>query len=228
MVGIFDSGSGGAEALAFYRRMRPTDDVAFLADRENAPYGTKSEEEIISLSKRAIERLLSVGCERVLIACCTASTLYERLGREAKEVAIPIIEATAEAACRASESLKIAVISTEATKRSGAFPKAIRRISPTARVFSAACPGLVTLADMGYRDGDLGEKGVALIGRELAQLEGARFDTVILGCTHFSRFEETVGAMLSAKTVNSAKIGAELLAKETTPDERGSGRTIYL
>ena len=79
MVGIYDSGSGGEEALAFFRKMRPNIEVAFLADRKIAPYGEKSEDELIPVIEAAIGRLLSAGCDKILIACCTASTLHGAL-----------------------------------------------------------------------------------------------------------------------------------------------------
>jgi glutamate racemase len=227
VVGIYDSGSGGEEALAFFEKMRPDAAVTFLADRKNAPYGEKSEGELIPIIEAATERLISSGCERVLIACCTASALYGRLSERVRGCTIPIIEPTAKEAVRVSETKRIAVISTEATKRSGAFVKAILGFCPSAEVISLACPKLVRLADSGFCDANLSGASLSCVKAELRPLTHERFDTVVLGCTHFSRFEKTVEDMLLARTVNSALIGAEILSKETMPS-KNIGGTIYL
>ena len=227
MVGIYDSGSGGEEALAFFRKMRPNTEVAFLADRKNAPYGEKSEDELIPIIEAAIGRLLSAGCDKILVACCTASALHGALCEKKRKCSIPIIEPTADEAVRVSKTGRIAVISTEVTKRSGAFVTAIKERSSEAEVISLACPGLVRLADGGYSDGNLDKYGLSVIKEELASLKREKFDTLVLGCTHFSRFKNTVEELLGARAVNSAFIGAETLAKETIPSQMRGG-TIYL
>ena len=51
MIGIFDSGVGGLTALSELRRLLPRTDMIYLADREHAPFGTKSEEESLSLAE---------------------------------------------------------------------------------------------------------------------------------------------------------------------------------
>ena len=51
--------------------------------------------------------------------------------------------------------------------------------------------------------------------------------TLVLGCTHFSRFRQTIEDILGARAVNSAFVGAEILAKETMPSH-SCGGTIYL
>ena len=51
MIGVFDSGVGGLAAIKELRKIARDADICFLADRKNAPYGTKSLEEIIEISK---------------------------------------------------------------------------------------------------------------------------------------------------------------------------------
>jgi glutamate racemase len=226
VVGIYDSGSGGEEALAFFRKKCPEGAVAFLADRRNAPLGEKSDGELIPIIEAALARLFSVGCERVLIACCTASAFHMRLSVEAKKRSIPIIEPTAKEAARISGG-RIAVISTEATKRSGAFVRAIKKYRADANILSVACPRLVRLADSGYSDERIDSAALSVIREELFPLDGQGIDTVVLGCTHFSKFRKTVEGMLCAPSVNSALIGAEILFKESMPP-KDIGGTIYL
>ena len=55
MIGVFDSGDGGLCTVEKIRKLAPYADICFLADRENAPYGTKARSEIISLAKKNIK-----------------------------------------------------------------------------------------------------------------------------------------------------------------------------
>ena len=58
MIGVFDSGAGGLAALGELRRIAPNEDVIFLADAKNAPYGTKAPETIAQLARNNILRLI--------------------------------------------------------------------------------------------------------------------------------------------------------------------------
>ena len=82
MIGVFDSGVGGYCAFRELRRLLPREDMVYLADRKNAPYGTKSEDEIIAFTKANIKRLREIGARKILIACCTASSVYNSLDEE--------------------------------------------------------------------------------------------------------------------------------------------------
>ena len=105
MIGIFDSGVGGLTALAELRRLLPNADMIYLADRENAPYGNKSEEQILAAAEGCIKRLTEAGADKILIACCTASTLHHRLSESARRISTPIILPAARAAIRRSKSI---------------------------------------------------------------------------------------------------------------------------
>ncbi|MEM6865347.1 MAG: aspartate/glutamate racemase family protein, partial [Bacteroidota bacterium] len=73
-IGIFDSGVGGTSIWKEIRKTLPSEDTVYLADSINAPYGVKSEAEIIELSRKNTELLLSNNCKLVVVACNTATT----------------------------------------------------------------------------------------------------------------------------------------------------------
>jgi len=227
MVGIFDSGVGGEAALSELRMLRPSADVCFLADRENAPYGTKSPSELVRLVSADLERLYSKGASPVLIACCTASTVFHLLPKELRVNAIPIIHRVAEAAVMASASKRIGVISTEATYKSGAFVDSIERLCGCAHVVSCHSGELVSLAEAGYSDENMNSECRDKIRSALSPLCTEAIDTVILGCTHFARFDKTIEEILCVRTVNSARIGAAALAS-MIPPLKGKGLTCNI
>src|SRR3990172_4509725 len=73
MIGVFDSGVGGLGVLSHIRRELPAADLIYLADQGRAPYGTRSLEEVASISEEVTEWLLQKGAKTVVVACNTAS-----------------------------------------------------------------------------------------------------------------------------------------------------------
>ena len=73
VVAVFDSGFGGLSLL--YEAMKKLDgcDFIYFADNENAPYGTKSIDEIKALSIDAVDFLASKA-DIIVIACNTATS----------------------------------------------------------------------------------------------------------------------------------------------------------
>ena len=226
MIGVFDSGAGGLFAAETLRSLRPKIDIAFFADRENAPFGIKNKREIVDITARGIDKLLNFGAEKVLIACCTASTVFDMLPEDIKEVSVPIIQSVSQAAADITKNRKIGILSTEATLKSGSFPKEILKILPTAQVVSYASRALVSLADAGESDGKLGEDGKKIIMKEISPFLDSGIDTLVLGCTHFAAFETEIGNRLGVSIVNSAKAGARAIAENTA--DIGCGNTVYL
>lgn len=213
MIGVLDSGRGGLVAYKELRRLMPRADITYLADRKNAPYGNKSPGEILRLTECGIRRLCDMGCEIILIACCTASSLYEMLPRELRDISIPIITPTA-VLCENSKS--VLVIATEHTARSGAFSREIKRFSDTS-VREIPMQPLVSLIEWGHDT-------KRAINEIVGMCEGC--DTLILGCTHFSHLYDELRAELpEVKILSPAHIGAGEIKKITI--DHGYGRDLY-
>ena len=225
MIGVFDSGAGGLFALAELRRLSPTADIAFFADTENAPYGNKSREKLIELVSRDIDRLVDFGCDMVLMACCTASSVYEFLSEERRCVSLPIISPTAKSAVTVSKTKRIGILSTEATRKSRSFVEKIMKYEPMASCFCHHAPELVSLAEAGERDGVLTSYGLDTVEKCVSIFRSSGIDTLILGCTHFAYFENTIKEILKVNVVNSAREGALLVQKYASA---GEGKTFFL
>ena len=226
MIGVLDSGDGGLCTVEKIRELAPNADICFLADRENAPYGTKSRAEILSLTKRGIRRLREAGAERVLIACCTASSVFPLLSDGERLIAVPIIDPTAKRAAKITKTKRIGVIATNATALSGAFERSVKSILPDASVFTEPTQELVSLVERGARDERISQRDVEYVKSILSKIIAKRPDVLILGCTHFPRLEGTIRKIACCETVSSALIGAEEIIKIT--DINGSGTNLFL
>lgn len=230
MIGIFDSGVGGLASLQELRNHSETADVIYLADRKNAPYGTKTREELIELVNKDIDVLAKRGCEQILIACCTASTVFDALTPRARCLATPIIEPTAYAAASITTRGNIAVIATDRTVSSGEFTRQIHKYSKMSRVTEIKAQPLVSLVEGGARDGALSSREKLLLESILMPLAGQNIDTVVLGCTHFSHIEREICTLLGgARAVLASREGvAELIRKNGSHALFGRGSTTYI
>ena len=224
MIGVFDSGVGGFCALRELRRLLPSEDIVYLADRKNAPYGTKSQEEIIALTQADIKRLRDYQVNKILIACCTASSVHEFLDKEEREISLPIIRPAAQ---MAAEGRRIAVIATERTVSSAVFSKEISKISD-AKVVEFSAQRLVTLVEGGCRDGRINTECERELCRIAELIADAEADTLILGCTHFSHLEGELQKRCNVKTVSPAREGAAALTRIITKSHGERGRIIYI
>ncbi len=220
MIGVCDSGEGGRVAVEELRAIAPMADICFFADRQNAPYGTKSPHELIALLRADVRRVREAGADEVLIACCTASTVFDRLMPEEKVGVYPIITPTAKAAVERSKSGRIGVLATEATVLSRAFTREILRIEPRAYVTELAAQRFVSYVECARIDrGD--------VQRTVEKIKSKDIDTLILGCTHFPRLSGIISEYADNITIiSSAKEGARLIARSA--NLWGSGATIYL
>lgn len=225
MIGVFDSGVGGICAYNYLRQALPRQDIIYLADRKNAPYGIKTEDEILKFTRNNIRILTAMGCEAILIACCSASTVYYRLNEGEKAISIPIITPAARVAAELGE--RIAVIATNHTAGSGAFSREIAKFSGCT-VFEMAEQQLVALVEGGNRDGRLDSECREYLRHLSRRIESEKADTLILGCTHFSHLEGELGALLpGVNIVSPARVGAMEMIKRVK-SSRENGRVIYI
>lgn len=226
MIGVFDSGVGGLCAYKELRRLLPREDIIYLADSKNSPYGTKTKDEIIALTKANIKKLSAFGAEKILIACCTASSVHSELLPEEQRLSIPIISPAARLAGELGE--RIAVIATNHTANSGAFSREIRKTSE-ACVFEFAEQKLVALVEGGCRDGRVSSGCKEELLKIKNKIQEVNADVLILGCTHFSHLEGELKWLLpEVNIISPAREGARELIKKIKCDRAGCGREIYM
>lgn len=227
MIGVFDSGVGGLTAVAELRRVAPLADICFFADRKNAPYGTKQQKELISLVTEDVKKLRSAGADKILMACCTASSVHRLLPEDIRSIAYPIIAPAAKEAARVTKNGKIAVIATDATVASHAFSSELLKYPTVKEVLEIPLQPLVSMIERGARDRNLCDTDRQLLAEMLSEIGEKGQDTLILGCTHFPHLENEIKSILpKIKTVNPSREGALEIIKYVSGN--GSGQTIYM
>ena len=70
---VFDSGLGGISVLRELVQVLPGERFLYFGDSQNAPYGTRSTEEVRSLTEASIAAFLPRGIKAIVVACNTAT-----------------------------------------------------------------------------------------------------------------------------------------------------------
>lgn len=231
-IGVFDSGLGGLTILSALRRRLPKENLIYFGDTANVPYGSKSKDAVTRFSLAIARFLQEQGVKLIVVACNTASALA--LAELRKQISVPVmgvIEPGAKKAVGTTRNSKIAVLGTEATVKSRAYPKAVLKRNKQAQVFQQACPLFVPLVEE-----DWAQTPVARLTAEtyLASVAQSGSDTVILGCTHYPVLKPVISQILGKKVtlVDSADTLAEAVQTFLTNNgqaaQTGKGKlTVY-
>jgi glutamate racemase len=222
MIGVFDSGVGGLYALRALRACLPDADLLYFGDVRNLPYGSREPWELLALGRRAIHLLQAHGARVVLSACGTVSSVaLPALRRSTSLPLYGILEATVEAAAQDGGG-EILLLATEATVRAGRLAAMLEDRCHT-RVTALACPAFVTMAEEGGWQPEVARS-------ILAAVQDTQPGTVVLGCTHFSRFAREIGDLFrGARLIDGAREAACAMAAALPPSLRhGSGQcTVF-
>lgn len=204
-LGIFDSGIGGLTVFREVRDALPGADILYFGDTARVPYGTKSAETVTRYSLQIAWYLIGRGVDAVVVACNTSSAYAIDVLREVLDVPVfGVVDPGARAAVEVTKTGKIGVIGTRGTISSGAYQKAIARLSGDTRVIASACPLFVPLVEEGWLT-DPVTRDVA--SRYLVpQLKGG-VDTLVLGCTHYPLLKEAIGEIMGedVRLIDSAR-----------------------
>ena len=194
-IGVIDSGVGGLTVVKEMLRYLPNESITYLGDTARCPYGPRSKEQVIQFTWQIVDQLAKMNIKMLVIACNTITAVaLEGLQQRCKFPVVGVINAGAQAAIKATKSHDIAVIATQGTVKSGAYENALYSLYSSSNVTALACPRLVPLVESGEYEGEFAKK---LVEETLAPLKNAKFDTMILGCTHYpiiqGLIEEVVG-----------------------------------
>jgi len=181
-IGIFDSGVGGTSIWKEIHSLLPNENTIYLADSNNAPYGTKTRDEIIELSIKNTELLVNLGCKIIVVACNTATT--NAIDTLRKMFSIPIIgiEPAIKPAALQTQSKSIGVLATKGTLSSQLFSNTSNEYTDNISVIEVIGEGLVPLIE----DGNINTKTTNLLLKKfLEPMLNKHIDYLVLGCSHY-------------------------------------------
>lgn len=181
-IGVFDSGVGGISVLKELVSLMPNENFIYFGDSKNAPYGTKSFDEIEKLTVENAKYLKNKGCKAIVIACNTATSAGGKAVREMLDIPVIGIEPALKPAALMCEHPKIAVMATPLTLKLEKFANLMEKFDDNAVIYTVECPEIVGFVEKGILQGAEIEN---CIRKYFEPLKGVKLDGIVLGCTHY-------------------------------------------
>ncbi|WP_394773827.1 glutamate racemase [Flavobacterium sp.] len=180
-IGVFDSGIGGTSIWSAIHELLPNEKTIYLADSKNAPYGQRTKEEIVALSKKNVDFLLEMNCKLIVVACNTATTNAILELRADYDIPFIGIEPAIKPAANNSKTQVIGILATKGTLNSELFNKTAEMFQNTT-IIEQVGHGLVQLIE----DGNLySAEMTQLLESYLQPMIDANIDYLVLGCSHY-------------------------------------------
>ncbi len=221
-IGVFDSGVGGLSVFSQLIKLLPNENYLYFADTLNLPYGNKSGEELIEITKNIFNFFESKNVKAVVMACNTTSALtYDFLKSRYKFKIYPTVQNVSKQIALQNYK-RIGVFATNGTVNSHAYRNQIKKYSQNTEVFEIACPNWVSIAENQLQNT---QESISDVKYHLDKMLEYKPDKIILGCTHYpylmsilSKFTDSEmfidPAKIFAKEIYSDLLNNELLAEE--------------
>jgi len=196
-IAVFDSGVGGISVLRHLIRYLPGERFLYFGDSANAPYGSRTTEEVRQLTLAAVKKLTTeYPVKAVVIACNTATAAAVKQVRSAYPDLIVIgIEPALKVAADHFPGGRIGVMATEVTLREEKFDLLLHRFDRECTITKIPAPGLVQLVEAGKLDHPETD---ALLHTILDPYVG-KLDALVLGCTHYPFAANAISRVLGAE-----------------------------
>lgn len=218
IIGVFDSGFGGLTVLKALIEKIPQHNYLYLGDNARCPYGNKSQRLIYQYSCEAVDFLFKKQADIIIVACNTASAQALKKIQQSylpkkfpNKKVLGVLIPAAEAVCAENISHpRIGVIGTRATIQSNSYQREIKKLNPSARIFSLACPRLVPLVEKQQ----MGTKAASrILINYLRKIQEYKIRYLILGCTHYPILYQEIKNFLpkEIKIINPPGIVADKL-----------------
>ena len=240
-IGVFDSGLGGISVVRQIVQDMPHERVLYFGDSANAPYGTKTPQEVRRLSFDIMERFMSQGVKAVVIACNTATSAAVNALRDHYDIPIIGMEPALKVACDRGDTAAgdgpaparhmpqhVIVAATPLTLREHKFAALMDRFKANNMISPQPCPDLVEIVESGRLcDHDL---VMRTLHRYFDGYDLPSIDSVVLGCTHFVFYRDYFRELLpdtaaiidgNEGTVRHLGVVLESLGKLSPEDAEG-------
>lgn len=176
-IGVFDSGRGGEIIARYLAKLLLEHNFTVINDLKNVPYGEKSDDEVFTLTERALKPLLST-CPIIVIACNTATAAaIPRLREKYPATKFIGVEPMIKPAAAMTKNRHITVLATPSTLRSFRYKDLKDQYASGVTIDEPDTRGWPRLIDNNEKQ-----------QIDLSEISGAvadGSDTIVLACTHF-------------------------------------------
>lgn len=188
-IGIFDSGMGGLSVLNLAATKLPNENFIYYGDSLNAPYGTKSKEELVDLCIEICDYLISRNVKTIIIACNTATSAAVDILRNKYDIPIIGMEPALKPAIENNIDGIVAVMATPMTLKEEKFNRLLSKTEANNKIYKIPAPKIVELVEKGVTEGiEMDE----VLAEYFEEISNENIDSIVLGCTHFVFIKESI------------------------------------
>ena len=186
-IGVLDSGVGGLTVVKSMEKLLPHEEIIYLGDSKNVPYGNKDEDEIFRLTMAMLQYFQKREVKMVAIACNTISTIANRFKDRFEFPIIDIITPTVNHIENMGIN-KMVILGTDFTIRTKAYEKMLRERRKDFEISSEKSPRLAELVDKGdYKSKEIHD---TIRGHLESIGKMGNFYNIVLACTHYPMVED--------------------------------------
>lgn len=231
MIGVFDSGIGGLTLLHELMHTLPHEDFIYFADTENVPYSYKTPEQIKNFVEDALLYLREQGCKAIVLACNTATNVAVEYLRSKYDFPIVAIQPAVKVAFdNNKENKRILACATPVTLKADRFENLINSLDINHLVDRLPLPKLVEFAEKEqFESPDV----LGYLKEEFAKFDIDQHQYIVLGCTHFTYFEDLIednfpNLIAVDGNKGTARHLKNVLAKANLLSDSGSGKIRFV
>ncbi|APM37981.1 glutamate racemase [Clostridium kluyveri] len=231
-IGFFDSGIGGITVLHDTLKMLPNEDYIYYADTLNVPYGPKPKDKVKKYIFNAVEFIIQQGVKAIVIACNTATSVAIKELRAKYSIPIIGMEPAVKPAIEENKNInkRVLVTATALTVKEEKLQNLIAKLDNEHLVDLLPLPGLVQFSErLEFNE----EIVVPYLKEQLFKYDLSNYETIVLGCTHFSYYKDMFRKLLPSHVniidgnIGTAKNLKRILKEMNSLNEGNGSITFY-
>jgi glutamate racemase len=232
-VAIFDSGVGSLSIVRELKKIIPSENILYFADKAHFPYGNKPHNVLRNVMAGTVNYLEQYKPKMIIVASITPSVQVLQEINSASGIPLIGIKPPLEEASRLTKKRHIGVMGTTSTIRSREFDSEIKkRVPQNIFISKFDASHLIELIEEGIHISDERRTYDAII-RLLGENLDAKFDVMVLASTHLPFVSNYLASLMPAVKLldssrNVARLVKRILASRRMLKKTGTGRLEIL
>ncbi len=181
-IGVFDSGLGGLSVWKEIRSLLPYENLLYVADQANCPYGPQKAEAVIAHAEKIVRFLRAQHCKIIVLACNTATAAAISYLRQTYDFPFVGMEPATKLAAQHTRTGVIGILATEGTFRGKHFQQTKERYAHHLETVIKVGEGLVELVEKAQHEST---EAYTTLQALLEPMLKKKVDQLVLGCSHY-------------------------------------------
>lgn len=223
-IGIFDSGAGGLTVIKYLNDLLINEDIIYLGDNKNCPYGNKSIDELKSICNKIIMFFKKRDIKYLIVACNTiTSTCLDYIKSNIDVDVIGPIIPTINKIININKD--VVLLATNNTIKHNVYGQILS--NKQIMIDNFACPNIVNIVEKGKYNEDIALKEL----NNILKYQEVSNKLIVLGCTHYDLWKEYFSKVFKGKDVDiisSSECLAEFIKANKDNKQKNSNREIKI